>query len=50
MPLADTGGKYTYLDWLNVTTASWGNQFYTNTRVIAAYETYIATLLNHTNA
>jgi endo-1,4-beta-mannosidase len=33
-----------------VTSANYGNAFYTNAKVIAAYETYITTLLNHTNS
>ncbi len=32
-----------------MSSTNYGNAFYTNANVIAAYETYISTLLNHTN-
>lgn len=54
LPLTDNymyyhGGKYTFLNWLNVSTVPYGSAFYTNAKVIAAYTTYITTLLTHTN-
>lgn len=54
LPLTDdynyyTGGKYTFLNWLGVNTGGYGKLFYTNTTVIAAYQTYITKILTHQN-
>lgn len=47
--LADTGGKYTFLRWLGVSTANNGAAFYTNQKVINAFGDYIYALLTHVN-
>ena len=54
LPLTDdyqyyTGGKYTFLNWLGVSTGNFGNTFFTNSDVIAAFKSYIGLLMNHKN-
>ncbi len=46
---ADTGGKYTFLRWLSVSTGNNGAAFYTNQKVIDAFGNYIYALLTHVN-
>ncbi|MHB1173211.1 MAG: cellulase family glycosylhydrolase, partial [Lacisediminihabitans sp.] len=51
LPLVDnwhyySGGKHTFTDWRGLTNE---DDFYTNTTVIADFEQYISTILNHVN-
>ena len=51
IPLVDnwhyySGGKHTFTDWRGLTNE---DDFYTNTTVIADFEQYISTILNHVN-
>ncbi len=51
LPLVDNwryyaGGKHTFTDWRGLTNE---NDFYTNPTVIADFEQYISTVLNHVN-
>lgn len=52
IPLTDnwhypTGGKHNFTDWRHISDE---NQFYSNPQVIADFEAYIRTLLNHVNS
>ncbi|KAM0756090.1 glycoside hydrolase [Meredithblackwellia eburnea MCA 4105] len=54
LPLTDnyqyyTGGKYTYLQWRNVSQENFGHAFYTNTQVVQDFKNYISHLVNRIN-
>ncbi|CAD6569290.1 MAG: hypothetical protein CYPHOPRED_003272 [Cyphobasidiales sp. Tagirdzhanova-0007] len=54
IPLMDeydyyTGGKFTFLQWLNVSQSNDGAQFYTNQTVLQKFSDYIYQIISHYN-
>ncbi|GAA98564.1 glycoside hydrolase family 5 protein [Mixia osmundae IAM 14324] len=44
-----TGGKYTFLRWLGLSTGNYGNAFFTSSAAITAYRAYIKAFITHKN-
>ncbi|GAA94324.1 glycoside hydrolase family 5 protein [Mixia osmundae IAM 14324] len=44
-----TGGKYTFLRWLGISTGNYGSAFYTNASALNAFRSYIQTFITHKN-
>lgn len=43
------GSKYTFLRWLGVSTANYGNLFYSDANVINAFRQYVTQMINRRN-